>query len=78
MCAELQSFEEIEREQISLSGKVFGPIPVGRLYGLLRLIEEAANFVDHVLLRVVEIAAISAVQILLGGSYVLVGLLLEL
>lgn len=71
-----ERFEKVEGEQIGFLRKILGAFPVGRLNSLLRLIEEAANFVDHILLRVVEVATVGMVQILLRGSYVLSRLLL--
>jgi len=62
----LESLEEVEGEEIGLLGKVLGALPVSGLYGLLRLIEKAANFVDHVFLRGVEIMTVSVMKILLS------------
>lgn len=74
----LEGLEEVQREQVGLLGKVLGPLPVGSLYGLLRLVEEAANFVDHIFLSGVQIVAVGMVQILLGCGDELVCLLLKL
>lgn len=74
----LESLEKVEREKISLLGEVLGTLPVGGLYGLLRLIEEAANFVDHVLLGGVQIVPVGVVEILLSCGYELARLLLKL
>ncbi len=55
----LERFQQVEGEQISFLGKILGAFPIRTLYRLLRLIEEAPNFIDHVFLSRVEIAAVS-------------------
>ena len=57
----LESLEEVEREKIGFLREVLGALPVRGLYSLLCLIEEAANFIDHVFLRGVEVVAVSVV-----------------
>src|SRR5579864_451404 len=76
--AELKRLDQFDREKIGLLRQVFRARPVRGANRILRLAQEAANLLGHVVLVRIELAPVRAMQILLRGRDVLLRLFRQL
>ena len=75
--AVLQRVEEVDGEDVGFLREVARAHPVGSAHGLLRLSQEAADFLDEVVLGAVELLAIGPPEIALRCVDVVAGALLR-
>lgn len=53
-----ERFQQVEGKKIGLFGESCGALPIGSSHSIVGLREKAANFIDHVFLRGIELPAI--------------------